>query len=106
VDSRFVIPAVKLTWWDLQAKQLQTLDFPSRTINVAPNPALATASVSQAAPKKDSPQLALISLGITFGLSLLGYLIWKTRELWRGVCDSFRPVHLVPLNPESDGSPK
>src|SRR5262249_12260064 len=104
--GRFVIPAVKLTWWDLQAKQLQTLDFPSRTIDVAPNPALATASVTQAAPVKDWPRLALISLGIMFGLSLSGYLIWKTRELWRGAFASFRPVHLVPLNPESEGSPK
>jgi hypothetical protein len=28
--GHFVIPAVRLTWWDLDSKRLRTIDFPVR----------------------------------------------------------------------------
>jgi hypothetical protein len=36
--GHFVIPAVRLTWWDLDSKRLRTIDFPVRELEVAPNP--------------------------------------------------------------------
>ena len=33
--GEYTVPAARLTWWDLAAKRLRTIDFPARTIAVA-----------------------------------------------------------------------
>jgi len=98
----FVIPAARLSWFDLDAQKVQTIDFPARTIEVAPNPALAAA-----------PAIQPTSAGAT-GTSLwqwIGTLVVLTVTCIAGVfvirrygrvwIAPFRPVHLVPLNPTS-----
>lgn len=42
----FVIPAVKLTWWDLGSQQLQIKDLPSRVLEIAPNPAMTSGATA------------------------------------------------------------
>lgn len=96
--GQFTIPAVRLTWFDLDAKKLQTIAFPARTFDVAPNPAMAAAV---AASTKESSSLRPFLLGLLGALGVCGCaaLAAKTWPLWRPVIDYFRPVHLAPLNP-------
>jgi len=96
--GQFVIPAARLTWFDLDAQRLRTIDFPARTITVAPNPAMGTAASANER-TTDWRRIALVSLGSTLGIFALSFLFWKTRVFWRRVINAFRPVHLAPLNP-------
>lgn len=96
--GHFTIPAAKLTWFDLEAKKLQTIHFPAVTLEVAPNPAMASAAAAKEAGFADQrPTLAWLVGALA--ASLLGVLVWKTHRLWQPVLDLFRPVYLAPLNP-------
>ena len=98
--GQFVIPASKLTWFDLDAQQLKTIDFPARTLEVAPNPAMAGA-----APDSASRIFSLKWLipAITALVALVGFAMAfrrpAVRRIARLAIDPFRPVHLSPLNP-------
>lgn len=98
--GQFVIPAAKLTWFDLDAKQLQTIDFPARTLDVAPNPAMTSAAASQTG-TVTRPGWRSLFIGVlgAFGVCALVLLLWKTRPFWQHLADVFRPVHLASLNP-------
>ncbi len=99
--GQFTIPAVKLTWFDLEVKQLKIIAFPGRTLDVAPNPAMASAAVGNAKPASDRGReralwLGVLAVMLANGVAVLG---WKTRGVWQPAIDLFRPVHLAPLNP-------
>ncbi|MHA3771831.1 hypothetical protein ACXR0O_09880 [Verrucomicrobiota bacterium sgz303538] len=94
--SRFVIPAARFTWWDLDAHQLRTIDFPARVLDVAPNPALASATPAPAVSAKPSTESDSAWLIIALGaISML----FVPKRLWRRLRAPLRPVHLAPLNP-------
>jgi hypothetical protein len=57
----FEIPAERLSWFDLESKQLRTIDFPARTLEVAEDPALAAAA-NAADPTADRAQRYLPGL--------------------------------------------
>lgn len=101
--GRFVIPATRLTWWDLDTQKLRTVDFPSRVLEVAPNPALAapTGQAAPAAPAASEPRRWMIFAA--GGLVLLMAAPFASAR-FRRACAAFfaplRPVHLQPLNPE------
>jgi hypothetical protein len=102
--GRFVIPAVRLTWWDLDAKQLRTADLPAHTITVAANPALA-ATVAAPAPQAGWRDKAWWRLGGGGALVILLGLGWRSvwrRGVVRRLVAPLRPVHLQPLNPQPD----
>jgi hypothetical protein len=90
-----------LSWWDLDAKQLRTIDFPARTIDVAPNPAMQTAA---AVPTVAHHSLVKwIVTGLVTGLILAAIIAWREklhRILLRWQAN-WRPIHLQPLNPTS-----
>jgi hypothetical protein len=99
--GQFVIPAVQMTWFDLDAQQLQTINFPARTIEVAPNPLLPMA----AAVETTHPRLALkwLGAGAASLILLSAVVVWRKqlhRLLLRGLAP-WRPIHLQPLNPTS-----
>ena len=98
--GQFTIPAARLTWFDLETQTLQTIDFPARPFEVAPNPAMISAppSAAQAAPA-DAGRNIVVALVAVLGLNGLAFLAWKTRAVWRPLIDVFRPVHLAPMNP-------
>jgi hypothetical protein len=99
-EGQFVIPATRLTWWDLKTKQLRTIDLPSRFLEVAPNPAILPPVAAEASLRSSQPtqtQVALIELAIL----VFATILWKTWPFWRGVLAQFRPTHLVPLNPKA-----
>jgi hypothetical protein len=97
----FTIPAVRFTWWDLDAKELRTVDFPERKIQVAPNPALPTEqkAAATAVPSKRPGWKTMA--GIAALLLALLFLATrpKVRSGMRKLISLFRPVHLQPLNP-------
>ena len=45
--GQFTIPAVRLTWFDLDAQKLRTIDFPARHLSVSSNPALESTAAPQ-----------------------------------------------------------
>jgi hypothetical protein len=101
--GEFTIPAVRFIWFDLDTQQLQTKDFPERTLKVIANPALATSSGAQAAqPVPPMPSSTWWKLaGVAVVAFLLFIAVWSTR-FRRAVADfftPFRPLHLQPLNP-------
>jgi hypothetical protein len=90
--GRFVIPAAKLTWFDLDANQLRTIDFAARMLEIAPNSSMPTAK--QAA-HWDLRTMVPFFLWAVAGLGCA----WIVRRNWLRWVAPFRPVHLAPLNP-------
>lgn len=93
--GRFTIPEVRLTWFDLETKELRVIRFPSQTFDVAPNPAMATQTVQTVVPFHYSKGL-WISLGAV--MITLTVLLAPLR-IWSWLFAPFRAVHLAPLNP-------
>lgn len=96
----FTVPALRLTWWDLAAKQLRTADLPARTFMVEANPAL-TSAPAGASPTGWEDRLWWWLGG---GGALLLLLWTGRRSAWLGrtchrLVTPLRPVHLQPLNP-------
>src|SRR5262245_20399482 len=96
--GHFVIPAAHFTWWNLQDQRLETVDFPERVLEVAPNPA--APAVSTVGHRKSEERFRRsLFVGPTL-LVLAGGLVVALRRLgWRGAA-YFEAVHLAPLNPE------
>jgi hypothetical protein len=96
--GRFRIPAARLTWWDIDTRQLRTIEFPARMLDVTENSALAVASgdaKDRSYWAREVKRLGLWTLTAVFAASLI--LGW--RLVGQKVVAFFRPVHLSPLNP-------
>jgi hypothetical protein len=94
--GQYRIPAVRMTWWDLDAGQLRTIEFPARTLEVASNPGLAAAPGNVEVRGKWTPEprwLGVWAMATAAGL----FLGWRLAG--RRIIAFFRPVHLAPLNP-------
>ena len=103
--GRFVVPAARFTWWDLDHHQLQNIDFPARTFEVAVNPALPRRPVASVSSESPNLRSRLVSLGIVaaFIVALAGFALWiswRRPEWWRSI-RFWSPVHLAPLNPSA-----
>lgn len=101
----FTIPAVQLTWWDLDNAELKTINLPARTLRVAFNPALQHGATDRPSTLNHSvqPTKILSSKAIAALVAIfiaLGGLAWlAVRRHWlRQVEAYFRPVVLSPLN--------
>lgn len=112
-SGEFTIPAARLVWFDLDGKQLHTNDFPARTLQVAPNPALATTNNGAASttglgrtttspPPLSFVQRHWLSLLIVMILIVAG-AVWGWPLVAPELIAALRPLHLAKLNP-SDGS--
>jgi hypothetical protein len=107
--GHFAVPAARFTWWDLDHRQLRTIDFPARTFEVSANPAIPAPPVALSS----APDLRAQIRGLGLLVVLIGVLAvsgWWTRRRrphwhwWRSLA-FWHSVHLVPLNPtNSPGS--
>jgi len=98
----FVIPAVRLTWWDLAAQQVRTADLPARTLTVIANPALAAAVAATPAPRAGWRDESWWWLGGGVALLVLLGMAARSpglREAGQRLVAPLRPVHLQSLNP-------
>jgi len=95
--GRFRIPAVRLTWWDLDERRLKAIEFPERILDVAANPALASASGDAKGGRRPMPWAEW--LGMFAAAAVAGGLFLGLRASGRRLIALFRPVHLAPLNP-------
>lgn len=102
--GHFVIPAERLTWFDLDTRALQTIEFPARTIDAAPAPGPASATPAIAS-EPDDLRMAVVNLLTVLGACVLARVFYRTRAFWLRLIGVFRPVHLVPLNPPDTGTP-
>ncbi|HEY2711866.1 MAG TPA: hypothetical protein VGI60_05070 [Chthoniobacterales bacterium] len=102
--GRFVIPAVKLTWWDLDTQQLRTEKFSSRTIEVAPNPALPSGTALTTSSRTWQDVVTLLGMIALAPVALVLRRKIPFARLWRRIIDPFRPIRLQPLNPVSRSS--
>jgi hypothetical protein len=104
--GRFVVPAARFTWWDLDHHELRKVDFPARTFAVATNPALPRPSVASISSKSRNLRVGIGSLGIVaaFIIVLAGFALWISRRKpeWRRPIRIWSPVHLAPLNQVPD----
>jgi hypothetical protein len=105
--GRFVLPAARFTWWDLEHQQLRTVDFPGRTFEVAANPAFSTppnASISQKEWKWPAHLRALLVATAATAI-LAGFAWWinRHRPSWWDAIAFWRPIHLAALNPPHGG---
>jgi hypothetical protein len=103
--GRFVVPAARFTWWDLDHHQLRKVDFPARTFEVAANPALPRPPIASLSSESQNLRAWMVSLGVVaaFIVVLAGSALWITRrrpEWWRSI-RFWSPVHLAPLNPSA-----
>jgi hypothetical protein len=96
----FVIPPVSLTWFDLDTTQLKTINFPARTLEVAPNPAMPETKPAEPAAERREPGMLDLLLQAILPACLMAALVrWKGRTVAAFLSDMFRAVHLLPLNP-------
>jgi hypothetical protein len=98
----FEIPAARLSWFDLESKQLQSVDFPARTLVVAANPALAVAAdaadLTADRASRDVPGLRDVAIALGVIVAAIAAVLYCHRR-WSRWMAPFRPVHLAPLNP-------
>lgn len=96
--GRFTVPAVRLTWFDLDAQKLQTIDLPAHTWEVAGNSW--DTAVAAPAQKRRIGWKGMVGSGV--GMALL-FAVFRWRESWwrllAALLAPLRPVHLQPLNP-------
>jgi hypothetical protein len=112
--GKITLPAIKITWWNLRTKKLETSTLPAKTIQVAPAVANATSNdiidysgtvpatiqateaqpQTTAAPKSN---FMLIILGALAGvlLSLLGVGCFWLIKRWRQKVKVAKPAELV-----------
>jgi hypothetical protein len=95
--GQFVIPAVRLSWFNLDTKELQTIELPSRTLDVAPNPAMDATSLVPETSRFELPRLRGI-VAFLIG-AIIGFCIAAIVRNWSQLTAPFRPVPLAPLNP-------
>ena len=96
--DQFVIPAAQLSWFDVDAKQIKVIRFPSRTFDVLANPLIA-GSKPQSPISDVAERLVLVlatTLACVIGVVTCAILI---RRHWQRLNAPFRPVHLAQLNP-------
>jgi hypothetical protein len=104
--GQFTIPGARFTWWNLESKQLETIDFPAQSLDVAPNPAFVseTKEPAQLARWNSRTLFAFVAVGVV--LAAIAIAIWRSRrslqQLFRNAVDFFRPTHLAQLNPGRD----
>lgn len=95
--GQYIIPAVRFQWFDIDAGELQTVEFPARTLDVIVNPDQASSNVpSNTASDTQHLRTALYALGTLGLLATAGWLLYRRREKFIG---PFRPLRLQPLNP-------
>jgi hypothetical protein len=104
--GQYAIPAVKLTWFDLDANALRTKELPAQSFDVVANPTMASADMGQAVTPRDPTWVsgARRTLAGVFALVLLAYLASKDQTLRQRIArwaTTFRPVRLQALNPTS-----
>ena len=103
--GRFTIPAARLVWWNVDTRQLCTNEFPARTIDVAPNPALASAATAPAGATGPGwfarPGTKWTATGLELAILLVLIVVWNpsARRILAEALAELRPVHLEPLNP-------
>jgi len=104
--GRFIVPAARLTWFDLDVQQLRTIDFPARTLEVAPNAALKIEDTAAAMRRSvlgwKGAAIVLAALAV-----LMGVVRARVRlRVWLAALFApLRPVRLQPLNPVAVTSP-
>jgi hypothetical protein len=99
--GKFWIPAARLTWFDLAAQKLQTVDLAARDFEVAPNPAMERAART-AVRHRHFGYVAWIVIACAI-LIVSAFLI--AVRLRNALLAPFRAVHLAPLNPRSLSNP-
>jgi hypothetical protein len=104
--GRFTIPGARFQWWDIEARQLKTIEFPGCTLEVAPNPAMASATAETPGPAPFSWKLVIRWLAVALVIALAGWGSWRLGllSIVRRALLRCRRVHLAPLNPGDFGS--
>lgn len=103
--GEYTVPAARLTWWDLAAKRLRTIDFPARTIAVA---AAAAPGAATPAPTAAGWPSTRTAVGIGVVIAVLAASWFAAVRLHAGrvlsrIAARCGPVHLQPLNPSPAG---
>ena len=92
--GEFTIPAARLTWWDLDGKQLRSIDFPAHVLDVE-------GASAQTSPPKWVAWWKPVGLVVLIVLALALLCHARLRPVFAAVFAKCRPVHLVALNPIS-----
>jgi hypothetical protein len=100
--GHFVIPAVRLTWWDLDSKRLRAIEFPTRVLDVAPNPAIPSAKLPASQPDSTGNRSYWFAVLLLVGTVCLGLWAERNRSLLQRFFAPLRPTHLAPLNPSGE----
>lgn len=98
--GEFTIPAVRVTWFDLEGETLRTIDFPEHKLAVAANPAMAQHAAAGEKVKDD--RVIWKTAGVVAALGLSGWLAFLFRKKVRAALarwvKPWRAVRLQPLN--------
>jgi hypothetical protein len=95
--GHFVIPPLRVSWYNLDTSKIETIELRARVLDVAPNPAMASAAPAPA--ESSGSRAAVLGLVAAMAANALAFGIWKTRAFWLHALSVFDAVPLVPLNP-------
>jgi hypothetical protein len=96
--GQYIIPAVRLSWFDLESQKIQTIDLAARSITVAPNPALAAAEATSESTRDGLASLRRVGAFLWYAIPIAVCLALVYRN-WTRWTSPFRAVPLAPLNP-------
>jgi hypothetical protein len=105
--GQYTIPAVRFTWFDIDANMLQTINLPARTLTVIANPLMATAdpaAAASAAAESGRQRALLAALLSMLVLILMAVKSPRFRKQLSRAVLPFRPIHLQPLHPGRSNS--
>jgi hypothetical protein len=98
--GRAKIPGLRLSWWDVDDRELKVVEFAVREFAVASHPGMA---VAPAAAPRDWRRTARTAAPCTLAGLALVMGAWRTRRRWPGwrrrTVAYWSPLHLQPLNP-------
>jgi hypothetical protein len=95
--GRFIVPAVRLTWWDVRDQALRTIDLPEHVIDVAGATSAPTATRTGGKPPWSRKTIVMAGGLVAAGCGAA--LVFVRGQVLRKLVRYFEPIHLAELNP-------
>jgi hypothetical protein len=95
--GHFVIPALKVTWWDPEAKEMKHVDFQERVFDVPVPPVPPEKFTAKV--KRLVRQYGVAIAATMAGSTALGFALYFSRHALARFGRRLLPRHLGPLNP-------
>ncbi len=88
--GKYALPAIRIPWFDLSAKELKTVELDGRVIKVAANPQLEGGAPARGAARRGLLLIPLLAIGL---VALAAATAWRFRSRLKHACEAARRRH-------------